>query len=112
MSKAHTKTTSAKKSKDTARTSTSAKTKTSARRPARAASNNVVTEDRFGERAVKLGFCTHEDVLKAVDVQNQNAQDGKRHKLIGIVLLESGAIDNAQLITILKTYEDGKAPVE
>ena len=68
--------------------------------------------DRFGERAVKAGFCTAKDVEKAVAFQQDLARRGLPHKLIGLVLLESGAISTEQLIRVLKTYEDADAPVE
>jgi len=72
----------------------------------------IVESDRFGERAVKLGLCDENDVLAAVENQRQLAAKHKPHKLIGLVLLEMGVIDNNQLIRILRTYETNNTPVE
>ena len=68
-------------------------------------STKVIKRDRFGERAVKLGFCNEDQVLSAVKRQEELAAAGEAHKLIGLVMLETGAISNDQLIQVLKTYE-------
>jgi hypothetical protein len=72
----------------------------------------IVPQDRFGERAVKLGFCLDADVREAIERQAGLAERGKPHKLIGLVLLDMGVITNAQLIRVLKTYEEGHEPLE
>lgn len=61
----------------------------------------------FGQVAVKMGFCTQEDVRKALEVQRSLSLDGKEHRLIGLILLEAGALSTTQLIQILKYYEHG-----
>lgn len=60
----------------------------------------------FGEIAVGLGFCSREDVEKGLEIQRDLKRKGKKHKLIGMILLETGAISSAQLIQILKYYEE------
>jgi hypothetical protein len=60
----------------------------------------------FGEIAVGLGFCSREDVEKGLEVQRELKRARKKHKLIGMILLESGAISSAQLIQILRYYEE------
>ena len=60
----------------------------------------------FGEIAVGLSFCSAEDVEKGLEIQRDLKRKGKKHKLIGMILLETGAISSAQLIQILKYYEE------
>lgn len=61
----------------------------------------------FGEIAVKLGFITQDDIKKALAVQKKDIAQGKPHRLIGLVMLEEGMIDNAQLIELLRYYDQG-----
>ncbi len=63
-------------------------------------------KERFGERAVRMGFIIEADVEAALDRQQELAKEGKPHILIGLVLLQMGALANDQLIAILKSYED------
>ncbi|KPJ59434.1 MAG: hypothetical protein AMS15_06980 [Planctomycetes bacterium DG_23] len=60
----------------------------------------------FGEIAVGLGFCSRQDVEKGLEVQSDLRREGRKHKLIGMILLESGAISSSQLIQILRIYEE------
>jgi hypothetical protein len=62
--------------------------------------------ERFGERAVRMGFIIEADVEAALDRQRELASERKPHMLIGLVLLQMGALANDQLIAILKSYED------
>ncbi len=62
--------------------------------------------ERFGERAVRMGFIVEADVEAALDRQRELAKERKPHMLIGLVLLQMGALANDQLIAILKSYED------
>ncbi len=63
-------------------------------------------KERFGERAVRMGFIIEADVEAALDRQRELAEEGKPHMLIGLVLLQMGSLANDQLIAILKSYED------
>jgi len=60
----------------------------------------------FGKVAVKLGFCSTEDVHRALEIQKNLPKEQKEHKLIGMIMLEEGIISNEQLIAILKYYQD------
>ena len=60
----------------------------------------------FGEIVVGLDFCSREDVEKGLEIQRDLKREGEKHKLIGMVLLETGAISSAQLIHILRYYEE------
>lgn len=62
--------------------------------------------EKFGERAVRMGFITEAEVHSGLDRQRELAKEGKPHMLIGLVLLQMGALANDQLIAILKSYED------
>ena len=55
----------------------------------------------FGQIAVRKGFITEEQLQDALDRQ----QHGDTHKLLGLVMVEMGALSNAQLIEILKYIE-------
>lgn len=59
----------------------------------------------FGQIAIRLGFCTQEDIDQALDAQKQLRADEKEHKLIGMILLEMRALSTTQLIQILQYYD-------
>jgi len=59
----------------------------------------------FGQVAVKMGFCSQEDVDRALEDQRRLNSADKEHKLIGMILLENGALSTGQLIQILKYYD-------
>jgi hypothetical protein len=62
------------------------------------------TATRFGDIATRLGYARPEDIEDALKAQRERVARGETHKLIGLVLLEKGAIDTEQLIDILKHY--------
>ena len=57
---------------------------------------------RFGEAALADGYIQQGALEKALVVQRDRDQQGGSHKLLGIILLEMGAISSDQLIEILK----------
>lgn len=61
----------------------------------------MTDRELFGEIAVRKGFCKRGGIRKALCRQRSLRRKGK-HKLIGMILLEQGAIDNSQLISILR----------
>lgn len=63
---------------------------------------------RFGEIARKLGYVTDDALSDALRLQRHRVADGGSHKLLGLILLELGHIDNQQLIDILRGYETGE----
>lgn len=65
---------------------------------------------RFGDYAVELGFCTPDDVRRAVHIQADLVARGFPHMLIGIVMVRYGIIDNGQLIEVLKVLERDRVP--
>ncbi len=57
---------------------------------------------RFGEMARRRGFITEDALTTALDLQRKRSAAGESHKLLGIILLEMGAIDSTQLIDTLR----------
>lgn len=57
---------------------------------------------RFGEAVVSAGILDEEVVAHALKIQRDRDGIGESHKLLGLILLEMGAISNDQLIGILK----------
>lgn len=62
----------------------------------------------FGEVAVRLKLVKPKDVETALKIQQELKQQGKKHKLIGLILLEMGVLDTAGLIAVLKEMESKK----
>ncbi|HVY63083.1 MAG TPA: hypothetical protein VHF22_15605 [Planctomycetota bacterium] len=60
---------------------------------------------RFGEIARKLGFIDEKALQEALTSQRMRVETGQAHKLLGLILLELGHIDNQQLIDILRQFE-------
>jgi hypothetical protein len=63
------------------------------------------TRKLFGHVAVEKGFVSEFQVDNALDCQKTIREEGARHKLIGMVLLEMGALDTTELIDVLKVLE-------
>ena len=63
----------------------------------------------FGQVAVKLGFVTAAQVESALDIQKSLEHSGKGRKLLGMIFLETGMISSAQLIEILRYYDEQRA---
>lgn len=54
-----------------------------------------------GELAVNKGYCSKQEVRNATAIQKQMAANGETPKMLGLILLEQGYIDNAQFIDLL-----------
>lgn len=59
----------------------------------------------FGEVAVRLGFVKPKDVQVALKIQEAERSARKKHRLIGLIMLDRGILDNTQLIAVLKEIE-------
>jgi hypothetical protein len=57
---------------------------------------------RFGEAIVAAGHVDRDIVERALDIQRKRDAIGESHKLLGLIMLEMGAISNEQLIQTLK----------
>lgn len=58
---------------------------------------------RLGEAVVRAGYVTPEQVSEALALQRERDGIGEAHQLLGLILLELGAISSAQLIQALRT---------
>ena len=59
-------------------------------------------EIRFGIIAFEKGFVTHEQIIKALEIQaTENITTGK-HRLIGEIMVEMGSINTSQVGEVLE----------
>lgn len=61
---------------------------------------------RFGFMAVKKGFATPGQVSKALEVQFDENVAVKKHRLIGEILLDMGAMNNSQVNQVLENMSN------
>ncbi|MEZ6187976.1 MAG: UDP-glucose 4-epimerase GalE [Planctomycetota bacterium] len=61
---------------------------------------------KFGELAIKAGYVGDESVQMALKTQRERDGIGESHKLLGLILLEMGAISNEQLIDTLRRMNE------
>ncbi len=66
----------------------------------------------FGKIGVRLGFIRSNDVDKALKIQEDLKKKYKPHKLIGIILLEMGALGTTELIAVLKEIEEQRRLIQ
>ncbi len=59
-------------------------------------------KELFGEVAVRKGFVTAAHVREALAIQKDIVRKGEPHKLIGMILLEMGALGTTELIESLR----------
>ena len=62
----------------------------------------------FGQVAIRRGHINPAQLEKALEIQKQMVKHGER-KLLGLIMLERGMIDNEQLIDILRCMEAARA---
>ncbi len=55
----------------------------------------------FAEMAVRKEYCTQEDVNEALAKQADMEDHEQHHKMLGLILLQEGMIDNSQFIDLL-----------
>jgi hypothetical protein len=61
----------------------------------------------FGAIALRKGYITSDELEKALRKQEEEIRCGKR-RLIGMILLSDGTIDNNELLDILRDMEVAK----
>jgi len=66
---------------------------------------NMKKPELFGQVAIRMGFVKTKDIQKALKIQEERKKKGKKHKLIGLILLEMGALGTTELITVLQEME-------
>ena len=62
-------------------------------------------EKRFGIMAVEKGFVTPEQVLEAIEIQVKENMEQKKHRFIGMVLVEQGYMRHSQIQEVLKSMD-------
>lgn len=74
---------------------------------ASAASRNrkSVERLRFGEMAIRKGYCARAQVEEALRVQRALGARGQPRPLLGLILVKRGFLSTGQLIDVLRTYE-------
>lgn len=55
----------------------------------------------FAEMAARKGYCSKEDVETALKKQAEMEDHEQHHKMLGLILLQEGMIDNTQFIDLL-----------
>jgi len=55
----------------------------------------------FAEMAVRQGYCSKEDIKGALKKQAEMEDHEQHHKMLGLILLQEGIIDNTQFIDLL-----------
>ena len=64
----------------------------------------------FGQVAVRKGYVTQVQVTEALARQKSIAEDGAAHKLIGMIMLEMGALGTTELIDVLREMNSPVPP--
>jgi len=64
--------------------------------------NGVPSPEPFGQVAIRKGLVNEQQVQDALHHQRRLRESGEKHKLIGMILLEMGALGTTELIDILK----------
>ena len=59
----------------------------------------------FGEIAMRRGFITASELIRALELQQDRLQEGQGHELLGLILLKEGMLNNIQLLEVLRYYE-------
>ncbi len=65
-------------------------------------SQNGTSREPFGQVAVRKGYVSEQQVYDALARQRGLGERGEKHKLIGMILLEMGALGTTELIDILR----------
>jgi hypothetical protein len=60
---------------------------------------------RFGVIAVDKGFITVEQLLEAMTIQIQDGIEGKKHRLIGQILLSLGYLTSSQIDEVMESMD-------
>ncbi|GEM_PF-2982263 len=73
------------------------------------ASRKPAPKTLFGQAAVERGFCTSQDVEKALKIQREQDRIGEKHRLLGIIMIGEGLLSTANLIEMLQEEAKRKA---
>jgi len=64
----------------------------------------------FGQVAVRKGYVTQQQVTDALSRQESLSVGGVAHKLIGMIMLEMGALGTTELIEVLREMNGPLSP--
>lgn len=70
-----------------------------------AANPKLRQTEPFGAIAIRKGFITPAQLEEALEIQKRMDEKGEKHKLIGIILLEMGALSTSELIEVLQEMD-------
>jgi hypothetical protein len=59
-------------------------------------------KEQFGQVAMRKGYVSERQVHDALARQRELTQGGSPHKLIGMIMLEMGALGTTELIDVLR----------
>jgi hypothetical protein len=68
-------------------------------------SQNGTKREPFGQVAIRRGYVSEQQVQDALAHQRELRDRNEKHKLIGLILLEMGALGTTELIDILKVLD-------
>ena len=63
---------------------------------------NMDSPEKIGDRAIRLGFASAEQIERLVDHQRDRRKRGEPHLRLGFMMITSGIITESQLITLLE----------
>jgi hypothetical protein len=66
------------------------------------ANEGAAGREPFGQVAVRKGYVTQAQVAEALVRQKEIVAQGAPHKLIGMIMLEMGALGTTELIEVLR----------
>jgi hypothetical protein len=64
---------------------------------------------KFGEMAVRKGYCTREQAEEAAAIQRRESSSGRLPDLIGHIMVRNGAITTGQHIAIVRAHQQAKS---
>ena len=62
-----------------------------------------LSEKLFGAKAVKKGYVSKEQVVKALEIQRKENMEGTGHRLIGAILCDMGLMTISQILDVLES---------
>ncbi len=68
---------------------------------------SIAESKRFGQIAVEKGYITKEELCQALNIQIEENLHGRKHRLLGRILLELGLIDMQKMEDVLTEMKKG-----
>ncbi len=64
--------------------------------------------EQFGSVALRLGYITKKQLEDALEVQRLEDEGGKKHRLLGLIMLELGYLSTTDLIDVLQRIDEAQ----